>query len=211
MSDHSGGGRGGCGRCCCSFILTSGLTALFMWLSLRTSPPVCSIQNFYVPALNKTANHTTNHTIYFDLKLDNENKDKGIYYDNITLTFNYLPNTTLQVANYTAPAFYQGHKKKTRRKALLEAVGVPWGAAVAAGFNGTFRVDLATKVRYKIVFWKTKRHKLEVGTTLVVNEAGKKVNKKGDRLKSGAPGLGFYGAPVALLVVVLSVMVWVFV
>uniref|UniRef100_A0A5B6YRC5 Late embryogenesis abundant protein LEA-2 subgroup domain-containing protein n=1 Tax=Davidia involucrata TaxID=16924 RepID=A0A5B6YRC5_DAVIN len=200
MADADGGG--GCCRCCFSFILTSGLTALFMWLSLRTSNPVCSIQDFYVPALDKTANSTTNTTISFDLKLDNENKDKGIYYDALNLTLYYGPNQSHPnpIGNATFIAFYQGHKKNTHRKKSVETYGVvPWEAAS----NGTavFRVDLATAVRFKIIAWKTKKHKLVVGAQVEVNSFGKKVMKKGIRLKSGAPELGCYRAPVGLFVV----------
>ncbi|CAO2835961.1 unnamed protein product [Amaranthus hypochondriacus] len=69
-----------CCRCCCSFIFTSGLTALFIWLNLRAHNPVCSIENFDVFSLNKSANSSiinNNRTIHYDLKLNNKNnKDK---------------------------------------------------------------------------------------------------------------------------------------
>ncbi|KAL2496666.1 Uncharacterized protein Fot_40423 [Forsythia ovata] len=56
--DMSGNGEGGCcDLCvskCCRFIITSCFTALYLWLALRTSKPTCSIQDFYVPILNKT-------------------------------------------------------------------------------------------------------------------------------------------------------------
>ncbi|KAI3466214.1 hypothetical protein Pfo_022877 [Paulownia fortunei] len=186
----------GAGGCCCSFILTSGLAALFMWLSLRTYNPTCSIQHFYVHALNKTDNSTAtrnNHTIYFDLKLDNGMKEKGVHYANINLTFFYSQNNSrLLIANYTVPKFYQGHGKKARRKQLVGASGLPWAAALDAVSNGStvnFRVDLATRVKFKILFWYTKRQSLVVGGDVAVNDSGGKVKKKGIKLKSGAPDL----------------------
>ncbi|PIN02524.1 hypothetical protein CDL12_24962 [Handroanthus impetiginosus] len=188
------GGSGGCGRCCCSFIFTSGLTALFMWLSLRTSNPTCSIQDFYVPALNTTDNSTStrnNHTISFDLKLDNGMKDKGVRYSNISLAFYY--NSNLSIANYTVRGFYQGHNKNTHRRDLVEARELPWPAAIDAVSNrstANFTVKLATKVKFKIMFWYTKRHSLEVRGDVQVNDSGKKVNRKGLKLKSGAPDPG---------------------
>lgn len=194
MSDNNSGG-GGCCRCMFSFIFTTGLTALFMWLSLRGSNPKCSIQNFYVPALNLSANSTvrsSNHSIYFDLKLDNGMKDKGVRYDDLNLTFYYSPNNTgynnLPIGNYTISRFYQGHGKDTHRKALVETRGVPWANASKAVSNGTvvFRLDLSTKVRYKILFWYSKKHKLMVGANVNVNATGQKVNKKGIKLKSAA-------------------------
>ncbi|KAK4439841.1 protein NDR1 [Sesamum alatum] len=180
---------GGCYRCCSSFIFTSGLTALFMWLSLRTSKPTCSIQDFYVPALNRSDNSTANHTIRFDLKLDNGMKDKGVHYANISLTFFYN-STGLPIANFTVPEFYQGHNKNTRRRALVDASGLPWAEArdaVANGSTVSFRVRLATRVKFKIMVWYTKRHSLVVGGDVVVNDSGQKVNRKGIKLKSGAP------------------------
>ncbi|KAK4398475.1 hypothetical protein Sango_1323000 [Sesamum angolense] len=186
-----GGGGGGCGRCCCSFIFTSGFTALFMWLSLRTSKPTCSIQDFYIPALNRSDNSTAtrnNHTIRFDLKLDNGMKDKGVHYANISLTFFY--NSTVPIANFTVPEFYQGHNKNTHRRALVDASGLPWAEARDAVANGStlsFKVRLATRVKYKIMVWYTKRHSLVVGGDVVVNDSGQKVNRKGIKLKSGAP------------------------
>ncbi|KAL3503441.1 hypothetical protein ACH5RR_037890 [Cinchona calisaya] len=208
MSDYSSSGerRGGCCRCCCSFIFTSGLTALFMWLSLRGSNPTCSIEDFYVPYLNTTDNSTTtrnNHTLYFDLELNNGMKDKGVGYDDVNLTFFYGQNNSLQIANYTVKRFYQGHGKKAHRKEVVQTYGVPWEAAYKAVSNlstVTFQVDLATRVRYKILFWYTKRHGLKVGAHVDVNNSGKKVNKKGIKLKSNAPGYVHYPALVGLSV-----------
>ncbi|KAH7844992.1 hypothetical protein Vadar_033959 [Vaccinium darrowii] len=207
MADSSAAAGGGCCRCCSSFILTLGFTALFMWLSLRTSKPVCSIQDIYVPPLNKSEN-STYYKIYFDLKLDNENKDKGIYYDALNLTFYYPPNLTTPIGNKTFPGFYQGHKKNARRKDWVEVHGVPWPAAIKAAANGSavFRVDLATAVRFKVMVWKTKRHKLVVGADVQVNDFGKKVYKKGVRLTSGAPERERYHARTGLLLLVLSVL-----
>lgn len=205
MADSSG--AGGCCRCCSSFILTLGFTALFMWLSLRASIPVCSIQDIYVPPLNKSEN-STDYKIYFDLKLDNENNDKGIYYDALNLTFYYRPNLTTPIGNMTLPGFYQGHKKKARRKESVDVYGVPWTAARKAVSNGSavFRVDLATAVRFKVMVWKTKRDKLVVGADVEVNDLGKKVKKKGVRLRSGAPERERYPARAGPLVVLLSVL-----
>ncbi|CAA2969118.1 protein NDR1-like [Olea europaea var. sylvestris] len=190
MAESGGAGRG---NCCCSFIFTSGLTALFLWLSLRTSKPTCSVQNFLVPSLNKTDNSTTtrnNHTIFFDIKLDNGMKDKGVHYDTINLTFFYDQNYSFPIATYTVPGFYQGHNKHTSRKAVVETNGVPWEAAFEAVSNGStvaFRVGLATRVKFKILVFYTKRHSLIVKADIPVNDFGKKVNKKGIKLKSNSP------------------------
>ncbi|XP_076893237.1 protein NDR1-like [Bidens hawaiensis] len=186
MSDYNNSSGTGCFRCCFSFTLTLGLTSLFMWLSLRTSNPILSIQDVYIPALNKTLNSTSYQQIYLDLKLDNTNKDKGVHYDPLNITLQYYLNnngTRITVSNYTLGGFYQGHNKKARRKNWTEMYGVPWEDAAN---GGVFRVDLTTAIRFKIVFWKTKRKRLVVGADFEVNDVGKKKQYKGTRLKSGA-------------------------
>ncbi|KAJ0548077.1 putative protein NDR1 [Helianthus annuus] len=221
MSDynhHDGGSS--CFRCCFSFTLTLGLTSLFMWLSLRTSNPILSIQDIYIPALNKTLNSTTYQKIYIDLKFDNTNKDKGIYYHPINVTLHYYINDStsisspkIQISNYTIRGFYQGHNKKARRKDWVDTYGVPWEAAVETVDGGglaVFRVDLTTVIRFKILVWKTKKHRLVVGTDFEVNGVGKKERKKGTRLRSGAPELGSGQIPVGLGLVVFSVLLLVF-
>ncbi|KAL1197355.1 Protein NDR1 [Cardamine amara subsp. amara] len=173
---------GNCCSCCLSFIFTAGLTSLFLWLSLRANKPKCSIQNFYVPALNKTLNSRDNTTLNFMVRCDNPNKDQGIYYDDVHLTISNTNNTT--IANYTVPKFYQGHKKKAKKpgqvlplnnQTVLRAV-LPNGSAV-------FRMDLKTQVRFKIIFWKTKRERIEVGADVEVNGNGTKAQKKGIKMK----------------------------
>ncbi|XP_021899273.1 protein NDR1-like isoform X2 [Carica papaya] len=187
---------GGSCRCCCSFILTLGLTALFMWLSLRTSNPSCSIQYFYLPGLNKTLNSTRNHTLYFMVRLDNTNKDKGVFYDSVNLTFFDFPNRSHVIGNYTIPKFRQGHKKKAEKNGNVETNWRAVSRAVWPNSTAVFRVDLATQVRFKIIFWKTKRQKIMVGADVVVNDTGTfdhKANKKGIRLKSGAAAAAEHG------------------
>ncbi|XP_058219984.1 protein NDR1-like [Rhododendron vialii] len=185
---------GDCGRCkCCSVIITLGLTALSLWLILRASNPICSIQDFYVPVLNKTLNSTTATTsIYFDIELDNPNRDEEIYYNTLDLTFyyKYSNQTYSPVANQTFVGFYQGFKKKARRRGTVKATGVPWGEVFGAVSNGSmpvFRVGLVTSFRFKVLSRKTKEHKLAVGADVAVNDSGEKDNQKGVRLKSGAP------------------------
>lgn len=193
---------GGCCRCCFSFIITLGLTSLFLWLSLRADNPKCTIKYFYLPALNKTLNDRTNNgTLIIELKLDNGNKDKGIYYDAIDLNFSDNPNRSLPhvMGNYTIPGFRQGQKKKANRRVAVELNRT----ILAAFLNGpaVFRVDMATKVRFRIMFWKTKRHRLMLGASVGVDDqGGGKLGKKGIRLKSGAPERGGCCAQMGLLV-----------
>lgn len=175
-----------CCQCCCGFIFTLGLTSLFMWLTLRVSNPSCSIDKFYLPALNRSADSPTNTTIFMVVKLRNGNKDKGILYDAVNLTVYYYSDANPTKWLKTIPAFKQGHQKTAKKNASVETLGVNWTDVVAKNESVVFRVDLATAVRFKIMFWKTKRHKLMVGANVTLNQEGSKMNKKkGIKLKSG--------------------------
>ncbi|KAG5235648.1 NON RACE-SPECIFIC DISEASE RESISTANCE family protein [Salix suchowensis] len=162
-------GGGGCCRCCCSFIFTSGLTALFMWLSLRTTSPACALSKFYIP-LDQTKNLTT---LEFELRLKNTNKDKGVYYDPINVT---------------------GHKKKATKNGTIPDISRDEvsRAAIGNGSMAVFWVDLATSVRYKILMFKTKRHKIRVGASVEVNGTISKVYPKDIKLKSNADKIRSY-------------------
>ncbi|PON61458.1 Disease resistance protein [Parasponia andersonii] len=210
--DSSGGG--GCCRCCFSFIFTMGLTALFMWLSLRTSNPTCSIQDIYFPALNKTLNNPKNTTVYLSLRLDNGNKDKGVHYDTVNLNLSYVPNVSdphrnSLIDNYTNPAFYQGHKKKANKPVNFSAETLNWTEVrglLSTSKTVFFRVDLATAVRFKIMAWNTKRHKLMVGANVEVNDLGVKVQKKGVKLTNKGTKIGLCSLQVGILA---NLLIWV--
>lgn len=211
MSDSDGG----CCRCCCSFIFTLGLTALFMWLSLRTSNPKCSVEYFYLPSLNTTLKNPNDATISLTLKLENTNKDKGIKYDAVKVTVSDSQNRNHVVANVLVPGFYQGHKKKPKKNGTGTANLTVVSQVVSNKGSGVFWVDLSTSVKFKIMFWYTKRHKIKVGATVTVNATtGVKVEHKGVKLKSMAPRMGSFclvmGSLLNFLVFSLLNFWWVF-
>ncbi|KAK2984799.1 hypothetical protein RJ640_004624 [Escallonia rubra] len=194
--------RGGCCGSCFSLISVAISITLSYWLFKTPSKPSCSIHAFYVPALNHTTNSTTatNTTIYFDLKLENRNQLKSVYYDPITLTIYYVPNvTSVPIASYTVPEFYQGRRKTSHRRELVDTRGADF-RPVSNGSMVSFRVDLATKVRFKTWWWKTGRKNLAVRAQVEVNDRGEKAEKKGIKLNSGAPELERHHLRVRLLV-----------
>ena len=92
----------------------------------------------------------------------------------------------------------------------MQTEKVPWAEARD---NGTvwFSMEMQTKVRYKIMFWKTKHEKIAVGAPVEVNATnGNKIHKKGIKLKSGAPERWGYRAPVALLGILSALILVVF-
>ncbi|KAL3576790.1 hypothetical protein D5086_022073 [Populus alba] len=210
MSDSGGG----CCKCCFNFIFTLGLTALFMWLSLRTSSPDCLLSKFYLP-LDQTSNSSNPTSLEFELRLKNTNKDKGVYYDPINVTF-YTPNKSHVIGNFTITKFYQGHKKNARKNGTIPIIDqdvVSRAAPPANGSTAPFRVDLVTSVRYKILMFKTKRHTIRVGANVDVNGTLFKVNHKDIKLKSNADKIrsycgqmGFFFANLLVLEHFLSIL-----
>ncbi|CAN1147008.1 Protein NDR1 [Linum perenne] len=178
-----GDGDGACFICCrwcSSFLLTSGFTALFLWLSLRPSSPKCYLQNFSIPSLNRSL---SNSTINFNLSLVNPNLNKGIYYDPVKVSFFHGSNRSDSLGNFTIPGFYQGHKKKATKGGTI-------GTSLRGGTAGGFRVEMETRVRYKLIFFKTKRHRIDVGADFEVNGEGNKVSSNDVRLKSSGDRVG---------------------
>ncbi|CAN0899917.1 Protein NDR1 [Linum grandiflorum] len=173
-----------CCRWCSSFLLTSGFTALFLWLSLRPSSPKCYLRNFTIPPLNRSLPNPPPANVSFELRLVNPNVNKGIYYDPVKVSFFRASNRSNPLGNFTIPGFYQGHQKKaTKSGVIVNATGEILRTT-------DFRVEIATRVRYKLIFFKTKRHGIAVGSDFQVNDDGKKVASKDVRLKSGGDRVG---------------------
>lgn len=167
-------GCGGLCRWCLGFLFSLGLAALFLWLTLRPSTPSLFINDLSL----------SNNTLAFLLRLKNENKDKGVYYDSITLSFFPANSTGPLGRGVTFPAFYQGHGKKANRN---DSVRADRDSLLPNGTAAEFEVRLETRVRYKIWGFKTARHGLKLHGEVRVDEQGKKVGKKGVELRSAGP------------------------
>ncbi|XP_024995387.1 uncharacterized protein LOC112528597 [Cynara cardunculus var. scolymus] len=187
--------------------------------SLHRKNPTISIEEFYVPTLNKTAtgggNTTTaavaaatattnNNTIYFGLKLYNTNV-VGLYYRPMNLTFSYFPNKTtnssVPLGVYPLRGFHQGHykEKHVRDKVLIGGMTVQ----PDRGRVVVIRVDLVGRIKFKsIAQWK---RTMVVGVDVEVDEnTGEKVKKTSINLVrySAAPAAVAVGwiCPAMLLI-----------
>ncbi|KAL4570911.1 hypothetical protein LXL04_026576 [Taraxacum kok-saghyz] len=171
------------------YITVSSVLLILFIQSLHRKIPTISIEDFYIPTLNKTAtgNSTAaptaeNTTIYFDLKLDNKNP-VGVYYRPMNLTFSYFPNkttnTSVPLAVYSLPGFHQNHHKQKRVRDTVVTGGMvvpPGGGRVVV-----MRVDLVGRVKFKsIAQWK---RSVVVGIDVEVDEyTGQKLKKDGIKL-----------------------------
>ncbi|KAK7335395.1 hypothetical protein VNO80_27210 [Phaseolus coccineus] len=187
--------QGSCCIRCTTFLITIGLTALFLWLSMSVDEPHFYLDKIYVPALNKTLNPSPqNTTILFNLKLVNGNKESGIKYDDVHLSFKIFVsvNATRLLGNATVERFYQGHDKKAFKPGSLNGDG---NLTAAVAEKVVYRVDFTTAVKYKIVWWYTKRHRLWGGANVEMNNSGLKVYRKPVRLGGKNPEVIPSGAP----------------
>ncbi|KAF3667763.1 hypothetical protein T459_01617 [Capsicum annuum] len=182
MSDYDfSSSRTSCACHCVKLIVSLGVLALILWLSLRTTKPKCSIGDVYVRGLDKSVNSNNNMTrrdnhVSFQLNLKNEMKDKSIRYNDITLNFYYGTNTSYPIGNYTFDGFKQGKDKEASKSGMIEAHNMPWDDAIKAVSNGskaTFRVDVSSRIKYKITFWYTKKHSYIVEKNVEVDDTGK--------------------------------------
>ncbi|PHT58920.1 hypothetical protein CQW23_01283 [Capsicum baccatum] len=162
-------------------IVSFGVLALVLWISLRTTKPKCSIGDVYVRGLDKSVNSSNNMTsrdnhVSFQLNLNNGMKDKSIRYNDITLNFYYGTNTSYPIGNYTFDGFKQGKGKETSKSGMIEAHNMPWDDAIKVVSNGskaTFKVEVSSRIKYKIIFWYTKKHNYVVENKVEVDNTGK--------------------------------------
>ncbi|OMO80553.1 hypothetical protein CCACVL1_12896 [Corchorus capsularis] len=146
--------------------------------------------SIYLPSLTL---NTTDPTLNFTLRLENPNKDKGIKYAPVNVTFYDFPNRSHVIGSGQIPGFYQGHKKKATKPGNTTASTAVALKAVSENGTGVFRVDLETAVKFKIMFWYTKKQRIRVGGEVMVNASGIKVDHKKIRLKSMAsPKMGSF-------------------
>ncbi|XP_026437214.1 protein NDR1-like [Papaver somniferum] len=179
----------GCLWCVTATVVIVGVLFLVAWLaSNQIRSPKCSIEKFFVPALDKavSGNETAsniNKTISFDLRLKNQNGDgSGVYYDvlNISVYYYQKDNNSgdvkrLPIGNVSIPGFYQA--KVDHRLETVHTFGVPWEEArmeVANGSSAMFLLNLNSNVKLKIpldgVVTSTDIQKLNLGVNVSVND-----------------------------------------
>ncbi|KAK9267192.1 hypothetical protein L1049_009612 [Liquidambar formosana] len=143
-----------------------------------------TITNLYIPALegqNSTVHRNEvfrqNTSIIFNLEISNPNKGIGVYYDGINLTLYY---TDAIVGVKSMPAFYQGHKKTTLHKVLVNASQQFWRGI--EGGTLYLRVYLETAVKYKIFRSKTKHHQIDLEAYVPIGSDGRITGEKSIKL-----------------------------
>ncbi|XP_026390295.1 protein NDR1-like [Papaver somniferum] len=164
-----------------AIIFSVALIVLVIWFTIQPIKPHCSLEEFFIPRLNKASNDSqaVNSTaISLELSFFNRNSEKSIYYDNLDMTLYYYGKSlTSPIGNTSIPKFYQQHRHTKHHAETIQTFGVPWEDVKMKASNGStaiFRVDLVMNVRYRNGIWKTRRHELRLGVNVTINDQGMK-------------------------------------
>ncbi|XP_026457868.1 protein NDR1-like [Papaver somniferum] len=219
-------------KICCrrSLVVLVGLSFLFSSPVVGSDAydnfPKCTIEDFYVPALNKASNDATNSTINttisFDLRLKIEIPSIWrVDYNTFNITLYYYHNGSSAtgeilipspIGNICIPKFSGSTSENPQHHVVkVQTFGIPWEEARIAVSNGgttTFRVELASRVSYEMLlikfFTHTKTGTVEFGANVTVNDQGNKSVSKGLRLTSSSRRINIH--PSSFFLLALSVL-----
>lgn len=161
----------------------SGLVVLSAWLASLPKKPTSTISALSVPITglqngsSVASGGNSNDTISYVLKIENPNKDSGIYYDDIAVTLSVGDD---KVGENIIAAFYQG---KGKTKTVDNRVNAD--PKVMRDHAGEFslaraelRVTLLTRIQYKTWGKKSKHHDLNMQGGVPIGSDGKIQGKK---------------------------------
>ncbi|XP_057790754.1 uncharacterized protein LOC131007867 [Salvia miltiorrhiza] len=181
---------------CCLFfvVLFTSPFVILITLSYVGVKPRFYIQEIYIPSLNNSNTHNNatnlNTSIFIDLKFKRVVAHVPLRYEDVNITLYYGSNRSFgAVGSYVVAGFSQGKKKTARRRAVVEARGLPWEDAfekISGGSAVALAVELATKYKLRRCdegnCYYTKPKTVVVAADLVVDASGLEVSKKPIRL-----------------------------
>ncbi|XP_043689774.1 uncharacterized protein LOC122640625 [Telopea speciosissima] len=181
-------------------VLLTVILFLLLWFLLPPRSPKYTINDFYVPAFNEAMNTTTttkeisirNTTIIFHLEIENPNEDNTISSDAIKVTLFYgndsLGETIFnQIVSLNKGSIIENGIVNGDRQLLQKAVsGVVRNRMTTktktAAATADLRMDLVTGVKYKMWFWKSKHHGVNMEGKVPVGKDGK-ISAKNKKLR----------------------------
>ncbi|GAV76396.1 LEA_2 domain-containing protein [Cephalotus follicularis] len=157
-------------------LLTLGIIAFILWLSLRPHRPRFHIQNFSVPGLGQP-NGFENAEIAFNVTIRNANQDIGIYYDSMDGAV-YYQDQKIGSKPLLYP-FYQKPKNTTivydvLSEATLTVNSQSWMQFLNDRNSGTvvFRLEITSTIRFKLFSRQTKHHTMYANCDVPVGPDG---------------------------------------
>ncbi|TKY71214.1 NDR1 protein [Spatholobus suberectus] len=148
-----------------------GLIVLCLWLSLRPKNPSYSIVFI---SIEQPSNSNENGTIFYNLEIENPNKDSSIYYEDTILSFLYGQEED-EVGETTIGSFHQGTGNTRDVSDTVNAKPRPLKPLLNASTNATAELKVALMTRYRYKTWgiKSKFHGLHLRGILPIDSDGK--------------------------------------
>lgn len=129
-----------------------GLTSLAIWASITPKTPTFAISNLDLkPHQNDTAFARSSSVVALNMTVSNPNRMAGIFFDEINVTVRCKNDS---VGAKSVPGFYLGHESSDWKEVEMS---VNCGAADG---RVDLRVGLETRVRYKILRFKSRNRRL---------------------------------------------------
>lgn len=167
-----------CG-CLLGLVLVLGLLAFILWLSLRPHRPRFHVVSFSVPGINSQQNGFQNAAITFEVTVRNPNLNVEIYYGQLDGTVFYRDQ---QIG--TTPLLFPFHQP-SKNTTLINGVisGASLSTTDTAG-TVVFRLELTSSIRFKVVSWTTKDHRMHASCDVGVGPDGQIAAMYKDRICS---------------------------
>lgn len=146
------------------------LIVLCLWLALRPKSPSYSIVFI---SIGQPSNSNENNTIFYNLDIENPNKDSSIYYDDTILSFLYGEQED-DVGETTIGSFHQGTGNTRDVSDTVNAKPRPFKPLFSAISNATTELKVALITRYQYKTWgiKSKFHGLHLKGILPIDSDG---------------------------------------
>ncbi|KAF8035771.1 hypothetical protein BT93_C1713 [Corymbia citriodora subsp. variegata] len=159
-----------------SLLLIFGIITFIMWLSLRPHRPRIFIHDFSVPGLSQE-NGFENAEIAFNVTLRNSNQHIGIFYDAMDGSVFYKDQKIGSRSLFSET--HQDPKTTTIVSgafsgATLTVTSQHWMEFLAdrAAGSVTFRLDLASAIRFKVSTWTSRTHRMHASCPVAVGANG---------------------------------------
>ncbi|KAI3765179.1 hypothetical protein L2E82_15206 [Cichorium intybus] len=159
-----------------SLLFIVGLITFILWLSLRPHRPRFHIREFSIPSLPQP-NGLATASATFNVTARNANLNIGIYYDTMHLTL-YYQNLNIGEKPMLFP-FYQSPKNTTIVQGSFSGTSflvdeARWAQFQADRTRGivSFRLEVASSIRFKVATWESKTHKVHANCDIRVGPDG---------------------------------------
>lgn len=149
-----------------------GVTAKVIWLSLTPKTPISMITGVSGWNFTLRTHNLSSSSFTLDIEISNPNKRMGVYFNYINVS---LIHSGATIGNKSLPGFYQGFKRTSSCKVVVNVSDQRFLGGVIAGTGGSteLKVGLEAAIQYEIFSWRTKHHVMDVAATVPIGLDGR--------------------------------------